>query len=84
MTVRGEIEEMGRGVFDKERVWEEDGFRYNGLNSKIRGMIRGLVFVESCCKIIIRTIYLNLITYWSIGEKVNLVNFNINLIILYV
>lgn len=44
MTVRGEIEEMGRGVFDKERVWEEGGFRCNGLNSKIRGMIRGLVF----------------------------------------
>lgn len=85
MTVRGDrIEEMGRGVFDKERVWEEGGFRCNGLNSKIRGMIRGLVFVESCCKIIIRTIYLNLITYWSIGEKVNLINFNINLIILYV
>lgn len=84
MTVRGEIEEMGRGVFDKERVWEEGGFRCNGLNSKIRGMIQGLVFVESCCKVIIRKIYLNLITYWSIGEKVNLVNFNINLIILYV
>lgn len=45
MTVRGDrIEEMGRGVFDKEKVWEEGGFRCNGLNSKIRGMIQGLVF----------------------------------------